>query len=332
MQKIIFENDRKLDLICLGRAGIDLNPLEFNSPIEEVTTFRKSVGGSPANIAVGASKMGLKVGFLGRVADNGFGRFIMQYFMNRDIDTSRVVFDDKAPNSLALTEVLTPNRCGAIFYTGNTADLNLSYEDIDEEYIGDSKALLISGTALAQSPSREAVFLATAFAQKHNTKIIMELDYRPYAWKSLKETAIYYNLMCEKCDIIIGTREEFNVLEMFGENNNDQEIAERWIDKGAELVIITKGKEGSVAFLNNGEFLNTGVIHTDEKKTFGAGDAYASSLIACLMNGKTIEQSILFGTASASIVISKDDCTEAMPTQMEVEEILKQHNQGEVNS
>lgn len=324
MDKILFETNKKLDLICLGRAGVDLNPVEFNRPIEEVTTFIKSVGGSPANIAVGAAKMGLKVGFIGRVANNGFGRYILHYFKKKDIDTSKITFDDKAANSLALTEVLTPNRCGAIFYMDNVADLNLTCEDIDEEYIRGSKSLLISGTALAQSPSREAVFLAVEYAKKHNTKVIIDIDYRPYTWNSLEETAIYYSLICEKCDIIIGTREEFDVTELLWDkkNENDKKTADRWIDKGAELVIIKKGKDGSVAYLKNGTVIRVGIIPTHERKTFGAGDAYASSLIACLIKGKCIEKSILYGTASASIVITKTDCTEAMPTEKELEEFI----------
>jgi 5-dehydro-2-deoxygluconokinase len=324
MKKIIFEDNRTLDLICLGRAGIDLNPLEFNSQIEEVTTFKKSVGGSPANIAVGAAKMGLKVGFIGRVANNGIGRYIVQYFIKNNIDTASIIFDEKAANSLALTEVLTPNQCGAIFYMDHTADQNLNCGNIHEEYIRKSKSLLISGTALAQSPSREAVFLAVEYAKKNNTKVIIDLDYRAYAWKSLEETAIYYSLLCEKSDIIIGTREEFNVLELWWDkkNINDKKSADRWIDKGSELIVITKGKDGSVAYSKDGEVIRFGIIPAKEKKTFGAGDAYASSLLACIIKGKSIEKSILYGAVSASIVISRTDCTEAMPTEKEIEEII----------
>ncbi len=328
MEKVIFENNRKLDLICLGRAGVDLNPLEFNRPIEEVTTFIKSVGGSPANIAVGAAKMGLKVGFIGRVANNGFGRYIMQYFVNKNIDTSGLVFDEKSSNSLALTEVLTPNTCSAIFYMDNTADLNLNCEEIHEEYISKSKSLLISGTALARSPSREAVFLAVEYAKRHNTKVIIDIDYRPYAWKSLEETAMYYSLICEKSDIIIGTREEFNIAELLWNKNNrnDKYSAERWIKKGAELVIVKRGKDGSAAFLKDGRVVRFGIFPAKKRKTFGAGDAYASSLIASLIKGKSIEKSILYGTASASIVISKTDCTEAMPTEKEIEEVITNYD------
>ena len=191
MKKILFETTKTLDLICLGRAGIDLNPLEFNSQFEKVTAFKKSVGGSPANIAVGAAKLGLKVGFIGRVANNGIGRYIVEYFKKNNIDTSGMIFDEKSANSLALTEVLTPDKCGAIFYLDHTADLHLNHEDIHEDYIKESKSLLISGNALAQSPSREAVFLAVEYAKKHNTKVIIDIDYRPYAWKSIEEPAIY---------------------------------------------------------------------------------------------------------------------------------------------
>lgn len=92
---------------------------------------------------------------------------------------------------------------------------------MNEELIASAKMVLISGTALAASPSREAVFLALDYAKRHGAVIAFDLDYRPYTWKSPQETAIYYNLAAETCDIILGTREEFDMMEQFGATRNE---------------------------------------------------------------------------------------------------------------
>ena len=120
--------------------------------------------------------------------------------------------------------------------------------------IAEAKVLLISGTALAQSPSREAVFQALNYAKKHGAVIVFDLDYRPYTWTSDEETAVYYNLAAEKCDIILGTREEFDMMETFEHNpeKDDHITAAKWFDYSAKIVIIKHGKEGSIAYTQDG--------------------------------------------------------------------------------
>ena len=149
------------------------------------------------------------------------GRFIVNYLKDNHIDTSGISVDQTgAVTGLAFTEIKSPEDCSILMYRDNVADLKLDTTDVSEEYIKQSKALLISGTALAASPSREAVFLALDYARKHDVVVIFDLDYRPYTWKSAQETAVYYNLAAEKCDVIIGTREEFDMMEQFESNDN----------------------------------------------------------------------------------------------------------------
>lgn len=314
-----------IDVICLGRAGVDLNPIEFNTTIDKVSGFIKSVGGSPANIAVGLSKQGKKVGFIGRVAKNGFGKYIIDTFETLGIDVGGIVYDEKHGNGLALTEVRSPNECGAIFYRENVADLYLSCEDIKEEYIKKAKILMVSGTALAKSPSREATFLAIEYARRNGVKVAMDIDYRPYSWENEAEISICYTMACEKCDILIGTREEFDVVEYLWdkENKDDEKTAKRFIKQGAELVVIKRGEEGSTAFTKDGEVIKAGIIPTKLRKTFGAGDAFAAGFITSLLNGNDIKTSLIKGSGTASIVISKTDCTDAMPTSEELDNYLK---------
>ncbi|GAA3333661.1 hypothetical protein GCM10020331_098580 [Ectobacillus funiculus] len=93
--KYEFNTDKAYDIIAVGRACIDLNATEFNRPMEETMTFSKYVGGSPANIAIGSSKLGLKAGFIGKISDDQHGRFIEQYMRSVGIDTSNMVVDNE---------------------------------------------------------------------------------------------------------------------------------------------------------------------------------------------------------------------------------------------
>src|SRR5690625_3564869 len=246
MYDLNFINDRPIDLIGIGRLCIDLNADQFNRPMEETTSFSKYVGGSPANITIGASRLGLNTGFIGKVSDDQMGNYIIDYLDKNKIDTSGVCKDyTGAVTGLAFTEIKSPEDCSILMYRDNVADLKLDTDDVSEDYIKQTKVLHISGTALSASPSREAVFLALDYARKHGVVVVFDLDYRPYTWTSDKETAIYYNLAAEKCDVIIGTREEFDMMEQFEkERQTDQQTARKWFEHQAEIVVIKHGGAG----------------------------------------------------------------------------------------
>jgi 5-dehydro-2-deoxygluconokinase len=321
MNSIKFNKDRRFDLIAIGRLCIDLNANEIHRPMEETRTFTKYVGGSPANIAIGSARLGQRTGFIGKVSDDQMGRFITDYLEKNQIDTSSVKVDQTgAVTGLAFTEIKSPEDCSILMYRDNVADLKLHPSEIDEDYIKQSKTLLVSGTALAQSPSREAVFLALEYAVKHDVRIIFDLDYRPYTWVDEAETAVYYNLAAEKCDVIIGTREEFDMMEKLlnVKESSDDYTASRWFSYRAELVVIKHGGSGSIAYTKDGASHRSGIFRTNVLKTFGAGDSYASAFIYGLMNGKDISEAMKMGSASASLVISRHSCSDAMPTKEEL--------------
>ncbi|MDO3409251.1 5-dehydro-2-deoxygluconokinase [Saccharibacillus sp. CPCC 101409] len=318
-----------MDLVALGRLCIDLNANE-TGPMEQTSTFTKYVGGSPANIAIGAARLGLRTGFIGKIAGDQMGRFIRDYLRRGGIDDSRVVDDDTgAVTGLAFTEIKSPSECSILMYRDRAADLLLDPREIPEDYIRRAKALLISGTALAQSPSREAVFLALEFAVRHGVVVFFDLDYRPYTWASEAETAVYYNLAAEKCDVVIGTREEFDSMErLYNQGEaSDRATADRWFSRRAKLVVVKHGGSGSVAYTSDGGSHRSGIFRTKVLKTFGAGDSYASAFIHGLMRGETVAGAMRRGSASASIVISRHSCSDAMPTLDELDTFLLENEE-----
>ncbi|RED63248.1 5-dehydro-2-deoxygluconokinase [Cohnella lupini] len=335
MTYISFPTDRKFDFAAIGRLCIDLNANEINRPMEQTMTFTKYVGGSPANIAIGMSRLGLKTAFIGKIADDQMGRFIEGYLQDKGIDTENVITDKTgAVTGLAFTEIKSPTECSILMYRDNVADLKLSPLEVNEELIAASKMLLISGTALAASPSREAVFLAVDYARKHGTVVAFDIDYRPYTWKSAEETATYYNLAAEKSDIIIGTREEFDSMERFENNPKriDRYTADKWLNHSASIVIIKHGKEGSIAYTKDGSEHRAKSYPAKVIKTFGAGDSYAAGFLYGVFSGWTIEKSMEYGSAAACIVISSHSCSDAMPTVAQVEGYIERCERGEITA
>ena len=212
MKYIEFDNTKEFDLILLGRVAVDLNPVDYYCPLNESTTFKRYLGGSPANIAVGLSRLGKKCGFFARVSDDQLGTFVTDYFKKEGIDTSHIVRCENGEKiGLTFTEIKSETESSIVMYRNMAADLKLDVADIDEDYIKRGKAVLISGTALAESPSREAALKAVALAKRNSVPIIFDIDYRAYNWKNEDEIAIYYSAVAREADIILGSREEYDL-------------------------------------------------------------------------------------------------------------------------
>lgn len=325
MSYIEFDKSRPIDLIPMGRMAIDFNPVipPFQSLVE-ADTFKKYVGGSPANIAVGLARLGKKVGFIGKVSDDQFGDYVTKFFDDEGIDTSHVT---RAKNGeklgLTFTEMLSPKESSILMYRDGVADLMLEPADVDEEYIAGAKAILISGTALCQSPSREACLKAMYLAKKVGTKIIFDIDYRPYNWKSADEIAIYYSIVAENSDMIMGSREEYDLTEAItAPGRTDEETAAYWLSKGNKIIIIKHGKEGSTAHTADGSF-TIKPFPIDKIKSFGGGDGYGSSFIYGLLEGWDIIDCLELGSASASLLINAHGCSLFMPSLGDLQSYIK---------
>ncbi|ANZ94251.1 MULTISPECIES: 5-dehydro-2-deoxygluconokinase [Brochothrix] len=319
------DDTKKYDLIAVGRACIDLNAVEFNRPMEETMTFAKYVGGSPANVAIGLAKLGLKPGFIGKLADDQHGRFIKTYMTAAGVDMEETVLDTAGHKTgLAFTEIKSPSECSILMYRDEVADLYLEASEVDEAYIKQARLLLVSGTALSMSPSREAILTAVAYAKKNDVPVVFELDYRPYTWQSLEDTAVYYSLVANQADIIIGTRDEFDRLENKEGGKNEETIAALF-QHSAQLIVIKHGVEGSYAYTKAGDVYNGKAYKTKVLKTFGAGDSYAAAFIYAVLAGKSIETALKYGSASASIVVSKHSSSDAMPDVAAIEALIQSH-------
>lgn len=316
MKYLEFDEKRPFDLTLVGRVAVDFNPVDYYCTLAESTTFKKYVGGSPANIAVGLSRLGKKCGFFARVSDDRFGDYVTDYFKKEGIDTSHIRRCEHGEKiGLTFTEILSEQESSILMYRNKIADLQLDVADIDEEYIKESKAVLISGTALAESPSREAALKVVFLAKKTNTPVIFDIDYREYNWKSKDEIGIYYGLVAGQADVILGSREEYDLAQqLIRPEMNDRETAAYWHGRGTKIVVIKHGKQGSTAYTNDGQNFSIKPFPIKRLKGFGGGDGYASAFLYGLLEGWDVIDCLEFGSASASLLIASHSCSDSMPS------------------
>ena len=136
---------------------------------------------------------------------------------------------------------------------------------------------------------------------------------------------MYYSLVAAQSDVILGSREEFDLTErILGVCGDDGESAKRWQGYGCKIVVIKHGKEGSTAYTCDGSHYTVKPFPTNAMKGFGGGDGYASSFIRALIDGCSVPQALEYGSASASMLISAHSCSAAMPTLSEVEAFIRE--------
>ena len=263
------------------------------------------------------------------MSDDQFGDFVVDYFNEQGIDTSQI---SRCTNGeklgLTFTEMLSPSESSILMYRNCIADLQLSVDDVKEEYIRSAKAILISGTSLAESPSREAALKAVMLAKRNNTKIIFDIDYRAYNWKNEDEISIYYSAVAKEADIIMGSREEFDLTEkLIQPGMTDEESAALWQSYRAKIVVIKHGMKGSTAYTCDGQQFSIKPFPVEARKGFGGGDGYGSGFLYGLYQGWEIIDCLEFGSAEASMMVRSNNCSDSLPNPEQVHAFIKEEKE-----
>ena len=170
------------DLVCIGRTSVDLYAEQDGSKLEDVQSFRKYVGGSATNIAVGTARLGVKSAMLTRVGEEQMGRFVRKTLADNGVDVSQVRPDPEKLTPYVLLAVRAIEDFPRLFAYGDAADLAIEEEDVDPDFIASSRALLVTGTPLSRPKARAASVKAVEAARRGGTKVAFDLDYRPVFW------------------------------------------------------------------------------------------------------------------------------------------------------
>ncbi len=327
-----FPRNRKLACITIGRANMDLYPPE-GQIFAEARSYEAFVGGSPANIAAGLVRRGLGAGIITKLADDGIGEFVFRYLRDFGVDVSRVLREkSEARTSLAFAE--RRRAASTVFYRQQPSDLRLEAGEIERDYIAQSQVFFISGSALCREPCRSAVRRAVEYARQEGSVVAMDIDYRPHGWESEGTAAQVLSSFARLSALLIGTAEEFRLAcgterqPPASDSSGEEDSAFSAAFPQAELLVVKRSKDGANAYLKDGSAISGALLPAALKKPWGAGDAFASSLLASLLQGKSVSEAMWDGAGAASLNISGLSCTEAMPESAELEKFLQDFRRG----
>ena len=311
------------NFLVVGRAGLDLYADPPGSEIESASNFSAALGGSAANIAVALAKQGGRTALLTTVSQDAVGRYTLKALSSYGVDTQFIrTVGGEFRNSLAVVESRAEN-CQSVIYRNMAADFQVTQSDAEAINYAPYAAIIVTGTSLAQEPSRSATFKAMKKARDVGLVLIIDIDYRPYSWVSKSEAQQVCLKAAELCDIIVANDEEFAVL---GGSQGGLRCAE---DLSASRVVVYKmGPKGSITFAKGNRF-ETPVFAVATLKPTGAGDGFMGGFISGLVAGSTLPDAVRRGAATAAIVVTRVGCSPAMPSATEVDTFIKHAQDGE---
>jgi 5-dehydro-2-deoxygluconokinase len=329
--------DARLDLITIGRSSVDLYGRQTGSRLEDVRSFAKSVGGSPANIAIGAARLGLKSALITRVGDEPMGRFIREQLAREGVDITGVATDRERLTSLVLLAVENETSFPLIFYRENCADGALGEDDIDPAFIASARAVLVTGTHFSRPGTDAAQRKAMHLARAAGRKVVFDIDYRPNLWglaghgagdeRYIRSGRVSEHLqtVLSGCDLIVGTEEEIRIA---GGSEDTLDALRRIRGLSTATLVVKRGPMGCVVFPDavpaslDGGIIGKG-FPIEVYNVLGAGDAFMAGFLRGWLAGEAHQTAATWGNACGAFAVSRLLCSPEYPTWPELSAFLE---------
>jgi 5-dehydro-2-deoxygluconokinase len=325
-----------LDVITIGRSSVDLYGQQIGSRLEDITSFAKSVGGCPANIAIGTARLGLRSALLSRVGDEQMGRYIREQMVREGVATQGVITDPQRLSALVLLSVENDKSFPLIFYREDCADMALEEDDVDPEFIRSARAVVVTGTHFSKPKPDGAQRKAIRLMKEAGGKVVFDIDYRPNLWglaghgdgdsRYIASDAVSNHLktVLPDCDLIVGTEEE--VLIASGEGDLLSALKTiRALSKGT--IVLKRGPMGCIVYEGTiSDDLEDGIVGKgfpiEVFNVLGAGDAFMSGFLRGWLGGEPLATAATWANACGAFAVSRLLCSPEIPTFEELQYFL----------
>ncbi len=298
-----------VDAYVLGRVGADLYPLQLNTPLEEVRTFERFVGGFAGNVSTGLARLGVRTGIVSAVGDDGHGRFIRRFLEAEGVECGTLHVHPTLRTALAFCEAWPPDDFPITFYrTPTCPDWEIRAAQLPHD-LAQARLLYSSGTGLAREPSRATTLAAL---ERSGRRAVFDLDWREVLWEDAREYPELVRRAASFSMLVVGGASEFVAAAL-----DPRDLLKR----GPDTVIVKRGAQGATVIDARGSRDVPGLA-VPVVNGLGAGDAFGAALGAALLAGLDADEAVRRANAAGAIVASRLACSTAMPTTSEINSLL----------
>ena len=311
-----------LDVVTYGEA-MAMFVAEETGDLAAVAHFTRRLAGAETNVAIGLARLGLRVGWLSRVGDDSFGRFIRASVQAEGVDCSRVVTVAGQTSAFQL-KARAENGADPLveYFRKGSAASRLAPEHFDAAYFLSARHLHATGVAAALSETSLAFAgQALDFMREHGRTVSFDPNLRPTLWPSQAVMVEQINRLACKADWVLPGLGEGKILTG---HELPHDIAGFYLQRGVRLVVIKLGADGAYYRTADGD---SGVVPGERVAnvvdTVGAGDGFAAGLVSALLEGLPLAQAVRRANRVGAFAIQVAGDMEGLPTRAQLDALVQ---------
>ncbi len=313
-----------LEVLTVGRVSVDLYAEQLGEPMRNVTSFKKSIGGTATNVAVAAARLGRRTALVTKVGDDQFGDYVQHALEHTfNVDPTWVTVDPDLKTPLAFAELDPPEEPNIIFYREPRApDLNIEPGDVDHDVVANVPIFWFPASRFSDEKAADTMreLLAVRGRRSHT---VLDLDWRPMFWDSPEQASEAISPMLDHVTIAIGNKDECEIAVGTRDLN---EAADRLLERGLEMAVMKLGADGVMIATADGTRVSVPPYWVDVVCGLGSGDAFGGAFCHGLLEGWDPETIIKWGNAAGAIVAGRLMCADDMPTIADIEALLAERD------
>jgi fructokinase len=286
-----------IDIVCIGEVLIDFIGHEINTSINRTKDYHRFLGGSPTNVAVNASRLGLNAVLVASCGQDGLGDYVIRKLKANHVDTTHINQLDTAPTSVIFVSKSTET---PDFIPYRQADCEILESQLPDEVIAQAKIFHTTCFGLSKNPARNTILNRAKRAAELGVQLSIDINFSERIWPDREEAKEVIESYLAN-DPLVKLSED-DCYRLFASVKSEEFIFDYFHQLGATTICLTKGKNGVVVSdKHQGLFFQKAIAINEIKDSTGAGDAFWTGFLFAQLQHKGIEESMTIAQKLAAI-------------------------------
>lgn len=308
---------KSIDIICIGEVLIDFIGHEVNTSINRTKDFHRFLGGSPTNVAVNASRLGLNTILVASCGQDGLGDYVIRKLMANNVNTAYIGKSETVPTSVIFVSKSTET---PDFIPYRQADCEIFESQLSDEVIASAKIFHTTCFALSKNPARQTILNRAKKAAELGLQLSIDINFSERIWPNREEAKQVLKEYLAN-DPLVKLSED-DCYRLFAAVKSEEYIFDYFHSLGAKTICLTKGKNGVVVSdLTEGLFFQKAIPIEEIKDTTGAGDAFWTGFLYAQLHQKSLEESMSISQKLATIKLQN---VGRLPDNINIEKLIQE--------